>query len=58
MVAVFRHLLSKVLCVMGKVLSNLPVSTCGVCSQDDSGFVGVGSGFVGIGICLFVGFGI
>ena len=58
MVAVFRHLLSKVLCVMGKVLSNLPVSTCGICLRDDSGFIAAGGGFVGIGFCLFVGAGI
>ena len=57
-VSVFRHLLSKVLCVCGKVLSNLPVSTCGICSRDDLGFVAVGSGFVDVGVCLFVGAGI
>ena len=57
-VAVFRHLLSKVLCVMGKVLSNLPVSTCGICLRDDSGFVAAGGGFVGVRIGLSVGFGV
>ena len=58
MVPAFRHLLSKVLCVCGKVLSNLPVSTRGICSRDDLGFVAVGGGFVGVGVCLFVGAGI
>ena len=37
---------------------NLPVSTCGICTRDDSGFVAVGGSFVGFGVCLFVGPGI
>ena len=37
---------------------NLPVLTCGICSRDDLGFVAVGSGFVDVGVCLFVGAGI
>ena len=43
-VSVFRHLLSKVLCVCGKVLSNLPVLTRGTCSRGNSGFVAAGGG--------------
>ena len=58
MVSVFRHLLSKVLCVCGKVLSNLPVLTRGTCSRGDSGFVAAGGGFVVVGVCLLVGTGI
>ena len=37
---------------------NLPVSTCGICTRDDLGFVAVGGSFVGFGVCLFVGPGI
>ena len=37
---------------------NLPVLTCGICSRDDSAFVAVGSGFVGVWFCLFAGAGI
>ena len=59
MVSVFRHLLSKVLCVCGKVLSNLPVLTRGTCSRGDSGFVAAGGVclLIGAGINLYVGFG-
>ena len=54
-VAVFRHLLSKVLCVCGKFLVNLPVSTCGICTRDNSGYVAIGGSFVSFGVCLFAG---
>ena len=57
-VSVFRPLLSKVLCVCGRALSNSPVSTRGICSPDDLGFIAAGGGFFGVGVCSLIGTGI